>query len=63
MWRQIQDMKRKSKSHLVMVNGMKSSYSKASVPVLAANNYDLLNGESSVFARELQCRYATLSML
>jgi hypothetical protein len=53
-WRQIQNTKRKSKSRLVMVDGMKSGYGKASVPVLAANNYDLLDGESSVFARELQ---------
>jgi hypothetical protein len=53
-WRQIQDKKRKSKSRLVMVDGKNSGYGMASVPVLAANNYDLLDGESSVFARELQ---------
>lgn len=45
--------KRQVKKRLVMVDGNKSGYGTASVPVLASNNYDLENGESSVFAREL----------
>lgn len=47
------DKKRKVKNRIVMVDGMKSGYGKASVPVLAANNYELEKGESSVFGREL----------
>jgi SWI/SNF-related matrix-associated actin-dependent regulator of chromatin subfamily A member 5 len=53
-WKEIQNKKRKSKSRLIMVNGIASGYGKAFVPVLAANNYDLQNGEGSVFSRELK---------
>jgi hypothetical protein len=53
-WKELQSKKRQSKSRLIMVNGMASGYGKAYVPVLAANNYDLQNGEESVFSRELQ---------
>ena len=45
--------KREAKKRIVMVDGNKSGYGLSSVPVLASNNYDLENGESSVFAREL----------
>jgi hypothetical protein len=53
-WMKIQNKKRQSKSRLIMVNGIASGYGNAFVPVLAANNYDLQNGEGSVFSRELQ---------
>jgi hypothetical protein len=54
MWRQLQDQKRRRKSRLIMLDGMRTGYGKKSVPVLAANNYELEAGESSVFTRELQ---------
>jgi len=44
---------RKKKSRVVLVEGIGSGYGSKIVPVLAANNYDLENGESSVFDREL----------
>ena len=53
-WMKIQNKKRQSKSRLIMVNGIASGYGNAFVPVLSANNYDLQNGEGSVFSRELQ---------
>ena len=53
VWKQIQDQKRERKSRLIMVDGTNSGLGK-SVPVLASNNYDLQNGESSVFSRELK---------
>lgn len=45
--------KRKRKSRIMLVDGQKSGYGSASVPVLSSNNYDLEHGESSVFDREL----------
>jgi hypothetical protein len=54
IWRQLQDQKRKRKSRLVMLDGKDTGYGKAVVPVLAANNYDLQNGEASVFSHELK---------
>jgi hypothetical protein len=54
MWRQLQDEKRKRENRLVMLDGKDTGYGKAVVPVLAANNYDLQNGEASVFSRELK---------
>jgi hypothetical protein len=56
MWRDIVNAKRERKSRLVMVAGIGSGYGKAFVPVLAANNYELENGESSVFQRELSTK-------
>lgn len=55
LWQEIRslDKKRAKKSRIVLVNGNGSGYGRASVPVLASNNYDLLKGESSVFDREL----------
>mmetsp|Transcript_17445 Transcript_17445/g.25803 ORF Transcript_17445/g.25803 Transcript_17445/m.25803 type:complete len:1021 (-) Transcript_17445:135-3197(-) len=53
MWKQMQS-KRNRKSRIVMLDSNSSGYGRASVPVLAANNYDLSKGESSVFTRELQ---------
>lgn len=53
-WRQLQNEKRQRKSRLVMLDGKNSGYGMKAVPVLAANNYELQNGESSVFSRELQ---------
>ena len=45
--------RRQRKSRLVLVEGNGSGYGSKMVPVLSANNYDLLDGESSVFDREL----------
>ena len=45
--------KRQRKNRIKMLDGKGSGYGSASVPVLAANNYDLLEGEKSVFDREL----------
>ena len=45
---QIGDKKRQPKSRFVTMNG--------SIPVLAVNNYNLEEGESSVFGRELSAR-------
>lgn len=45
--------KREAKKRIVMVDGNNSGWGSSSVPVLASNNYDLENGETSVFAREL----------
>lgn len=50
------EQKRERKSRLVMVKGQGSGYGKAFVPILAANNYELENGESSVFNQELKGR-------
>ncbi|CAB9517489.1 ISWI chromatin-remodeling complex ATPase ISW2 [Seminavis robusta] len=50
------ESKRKKKSRVVMVKGKNSGYGQAMVPVLASNNYDLENGESSVFDRELSSK-------
>jgi len=50
-WMKLQ--KRNRKSRIVNVKATGSGYGSTSVPVLAANNYDLENGESSVFQREL----------
>ena len=49
----IKFQKRNRKSRIVNLSGAGSGYGSKSVPVLAANNYDLENGESSVFQREL----------
>lgn len=46
--------KRDRKSRVVMVKGNGSGYGSAYVPVLASNNYELENGESSVFDKELK---------
>jgi hypothetical protein len=51
MWIQLQ--KRERKSRIINVVSKGSGYGSSSVPVLVANNYDLENGESSVFQREL----------
>eukprot|EP00814_Leptocylindrus_danicus_P001063 CAMPEP_0116029408 /NCGR_PEP_ID=MMETSP0321-20121206/16124_1 /TAXON_ID=163516 /ORGANISM="Leptocylindrus danicus var. danicus, Strain B650" /LENGTH=557 /DNA_ID=CAMNT_0003503783 /DNA_START=128 /DNA_END=1802 /DNA_ORIENTATION=- len=48
--------KRKKKSRVMLVAAEGSGYGSATVPVLSANNYDLNNGESSVFERELRGR-------
>ena len=55
LWKEIQslDKKRERKSRIILVEGNGSGYGSASVPILASNNYDLLQGESSVFDREL----------
>jgi SWI/SNF-related matrix-associated actin-dependent regulator of chromatin subfamily A member 5 len=50
-WSKLQ--KRIRKNRIVQVKGKGSGYGAAFVPVLASNNYDLENGESSVFQREL----------
>ena len=50
-WMKLQ--KRNRKSRIVNVKAAGSGYGATSVPVLAANNYDLESGESSVFQREL----------
>jgi hypothetical protein len=42
-----------SKQRLMMIAGSGSGYGAAMVPVLKANNYALLDGESSVFQTEL----------
>jgi len=55
----VQEGKRERKSRLVMVDGMGSGYGTKSVPILAANNYELNAGESSVFQRELKGQYAS----
>lgn len=51
MWIKLQ--KRQRKSRIINVEAEGSGYGSRSVPVLAANNYNLANGESSVFQREL----------
>ena len=48
--------KRERKNRIKMVDGMGSGYGAKAVPVLAANDYDLLTGERSVFDRELNGR-------
>lgn len=55
LWQEIQQLssKRNRKSRIDMVAGKGSGYGGA-VPVLKSNNYDLENGESSVFDRELK---------
>ena len=55
LWQEISQLsgKREKKSRIVHVEGTGSGYGKATVPVLASNNYELENGESSVFDREL----------
>lgn len=55
LWKEIQSLnqKRDRKSRIVLLDGLGSGYGSASIPVLCSNNYDLLNGESSVFDREL----------
>lgn len=45
--------KRNRRNRIVQVQAQGSGYGSTSVPVLAANNYELENGESSVFQREL----------
>ena len=50
-WSKLQ--KRIRKNRIVQVEAKGSGYGAVSVPVLASNNYDLENGESSVFQREL----------
>lgn len=50
-WQKLQ--KRVRKSRIVNVDGIGSGYGSKSVPVLAANNYDLEGGERSVFQQEL----------
>jgi SWI/SNF-related matrix-associated actin-dependent regulator of chromatin subfamily A member 5 len=59
LWREVSQIKgrRVVKNRIIMVDGMKSGYGSASVPVLASNNYDLQHGESSVFDRELSHQY------
>lgn len=56
-WRQVSDeakkARAKSKQRLVMVDGEGTGYGKTLVPVLKSNNYDLLDGERSVFDQEL----------
>ena len=55
LWHQITaGQKRKKKNRIVFLKGNGSGYGSASVPVLSSNNYDLENGESSVFDRELR---------
>mmetsp|Transcript_41662 Transcript_41662/g.99912 ORF Transcript_41662/g.99912 Transcript_41662/m.99912 type:complete len:1104 (+) Transcript_41662:269-3580(+) len=58
LWKEIQnlDSKRSRTQRIVNLNGKGSGYGRATVPVLASNNYDLMNGESSVFSRELSGR-------
>lgn len=51
MWR-----KRQRKNRIKMIDGAGSGYGLASVPVLAANDYDLETGERSVFQQELRGR-------
>mmetsp|Transcript_18968 Transcript_18968/g.28621 ORF Transcript_18968/g.28621 Transcript_18968/m.28621 type:complete len:560 (+) Transcript_18968:3-1682(+) len=55
LWQEIQQLssKRNRKNRIDMVAGTGSGYGGA-VPVLKSNNYDLENGESSVFDRELK---------
>jgi len=53
-WRKMQDEKRKCKNRLLMITNNKAGYGKTLIPVLAANNYDLESGESSIFSRELK---------
>mmetsp|Transcript_5139 Transcript_5139/g.10848 ORF Transcript_5139/g.10848 Transcript_5139/m.10848 type:complete len:1069 (-) Transcript_5139:172-3378(-) len=54
LWKEIKslDTKRIKKSRIIQVDGKGSGYG-SSVPVLCSNNYELQNGESSVFDREL----------
>lgn len=57
LWKEIEALgnkKRAKKSRIVLLEGKGSGYGSATVPVLASNNYDLQNGESSVFDRELR---------
>ena len=57
----VRNDKRERKSRLVTLDGRGSGYGTA-VPVLASNNYDLLNGETSVFNRELKGRSGDYSV-
>ena len=57
----VRNDKRERKSRLLTLNGRGSGYGSA-VPVLASNNYDLLNGETSVFNRELKGRSGDYSI-
>mmetsp|Transcript_21374 Transcript_21374/g.24450 ORF Transcript_21374/g.24450 Transcript_21374/m.24450 type:complete len:1128 (+) Transcript_21374:158-3541(+) len=57
LWQDIKSLehkKRERKSRIIQIQGKGSGYGSAYVPILAANNYDLLGGESSVFDRELK---------
>lgn len=55
LWQEISQLnqKRDRKNRIVMVQGLGSGYGSAAVPVLKSNDYELENGESSVFDREL----------
>jgi len=46
--------KRERKQRIVMIHGKGSGYGASMVPVLKSNNYDLENGERSVFEQELK---------
>lgn len=48
--------KRQRKNRIMMVQAAGSGYGSVSVPVLAANDYDLQSGERSVFQQELRGR-------
>ena len=52
--------KRERKNRIKMVDGNGSGYGASSIPVLAANDYDLESGEKSVFDRELFGRNAVV---